>query len=278
MRVYLKPRRLYNTASNAAHAVPHPTAVDSKSATRPHGKNAMSFYQELSRHYDDIFAVDQAEMRFIAALLEGARHLLDIGCGTGNRTEHLAAPGRRIIGIDLDEGMIARAKAKKAAGLNGIDYDVLDMTEIDKKFKGTAFDGMVCLGNTLVHLPVEGISRMIGKAHALLVDGGLLVIQILNYDRILDNGICTLPDIDTKQATFTRAYSRACDGLHFLTSLRLKECGRVFHNDIILFPLRRNTLAGMLADAGFHTPDWYGSYSGTPLNQDSFVAIAACRK
>ena len=236
----------------------------------------MSFYQELSHHYDEIFAVDQEEMRFIASLFEGARLLLDIGCGTGNKTVHLAAPGRRVIGIDMDSAMIARAR--DMVGTSGVSYDVLDMLDIDKKFSSLAFDGIACLGNSLVHLSVDDISLLMTKAHAMLSEGGLLVIQILNYDRVLDDCVCTLPDIDTERATFTRAYSRACDGLHFLTGLHLKDCGRAFYNDVILFPLRRNALAGILAGAGFQRTDWYGSYAGAPLTRDSFVTIAACRK
>lgn len=236
----------------------------------------MSFYQELSHHYDEIFAVDQEEMRFIASLFEDAQMLLDIGCGTGNKTVHLAAPRRRVIGIDMDSAMIARAR--DMIGTSGISYDVLDMLDIDKKFSGLAFDGIACLGNSLVHLSVDDISLLIEKAYAMLAEGGLLVIQILNYDRVLDDCVSTLPDIDTDRVTFTRAYSRACDGLHFLTGLHLKDCGRAFYNDTILFPLRQNTLAGMLAGAGFRPPNWYGSYAGAPLTRDSFVVIVSCRK
>lgn len=236
----------------------------------------MSFYQELSHYYDEIFHVDQAEMAFIASLFKDTRLLLDIACGTGNKTLYLTAPGRRVIGMDVDSGMIARAR--ETAGTSGISYDVLDMRDMGEKYKGMAFDGIACLGNSLVHLSVQDIGLLIKKAYAMLTKGGLLVIQILNYDRILDQNICTLPDIDTEHVTFTRAYSRTRDGLHFLTSLRLKEQDRVFYNDVILFPLRQSALGGMLAEAGFQPPDWYGSYAGAPMTHDSFVAIAACRK
>lgn len=236
----------------------------------------MNFSQELRHYHDEIFAAERTEMHFVASLLEDAQLLLDIGCGTGNRTVRLAAPGRRIIGVDFRGDLIARAR--EAASERGVNYEMLDMLDIDKQFRGMTFDGMVCLGNTLVYLSVENILCLLERAYSLLARGGRLVIQTVNYDRILDNCVCTLPDIDTEHATVKRAYSRASDGLHFRTTLRIKACGRVFNDDIVLFPLRRNTLAGMLAGVGFEVPDWYGCYSGKPLTRDSFIVIAACRK
>ncbi len=236
----------------------------------------MDFYWELYRHYDELFAVDPAEMRGIAALFEGARLLLHIGCGAGSATVHLAAPGRRVIGIDPDAAMVAKAREK--AGAAGIRYETLHLLDLDKQFAGLIFDGMAWLDDSLALLSVEDIGLALEKAHTMLAEGGRLVIRLINYDRVLDNCVCALPDIDTKNATLTRAYRKAFDGLHCLTSLRLKDRGRVFSNDAVRFPLRRNTLAGMLAGIGFDAPDWYGDRAGNPLSPDSLTLIAACRK
>src|SRR5215813_12778864 len=44
----------------------------------------------------------------LAAELD-ARHILDLGCGTGLLTRELATPGRRVVGVDPAPAMLAFA-------------------------------------------------------------------------------------------------------------------------------------------------------------------------
>lgn len=235
----------------------------------------MGFYEELSRYYDEIFPVDNTEMRFFTELLAGKNTLLDIGCGTGNKTVHYAAPGRRITGIDLDGAMIA--KAREEHGLAGMEYRVLDMQSLDSAFAPGSFDGALCLGNTLVHLCEHGeLGRFLGSVRRLLTTDGRFLLQILNYDRILDKDIRSLPPLEGPNALFARRYRRDGPFLRFLTSLTLKASGETFDNDTLLYPLRREELAGLLKGVGFGTVTWYGSFDGAPLGPDSFILAALC--
>ena len=237
----------------------------------------MGFYQELSRHYDEVFAVDSAEMHYIAQLLQGRRRILDIGCGTGNRTVHLSAEAEQIVGIDLDEGMIAKAMLENAR--SNIHYAVADMLDIDTTFIREPFDGIVCLGNTLVHLPSpDAILEVLKKIYELLAPGGISILQILNYDRIINEKITCLPVIDTANTRFERRYAWLDGDMRFITTLTLKETGQSLHNDISLYPLRKEELSSMLAATGFLQTEYYGSYQGAPLQDDSFVTIAVSRK
>lgn len=237
----------------------------------------MSFYQELSRYYDEIFAVDDNEMRFIRDLLQGRKHILDIGCGTGNKTVYFSTEHNSVIGIDLDEGMIARAKAANADSGRDIRYAVVNMLEIDNVFAGLRFDGILCLGNTLVHLPSPAaIKNMLGKVHGLLSSDGVFVLQILNYDRIIEQKVNALPVIDTPNTRFLRRYAWEQGEMHFVTTLEIKNTGQTLHNDIVLYPLRKRELTDMLAAAGFTATDYFGSCQGAPHQNDSFVTIAVC--
>ena len=237
----------------------------------------MGFYQELSRYYDEIFSTDAEELRFLKERLAGKKRLLDIGCGTGNKTELFSAPDNTITAIDLDPDMIARARAEH--GQAGISYRVLDMSAIDLAFAPASFDGFLCLGNTLVHLgSSERIGQLLNKTYELLSDGGLGVIQILNYDRILDRQVDSLPVIETRRTRFYRTCARSGEQLRFITKLFLKETGETLENEIPLYPLRREQLCGLLRSAGFREVDFCGSYEGTPLEDDSFVVIAVCGK
>lgn len=53
-------------------------------------------------------------MPFYVGAAAGARVALDLGCGTGRLLPHLAAPGRRVIGVDASAPMLAAAAARAA--------------------------------------------------------------------------------------------------------------------------------------------------------------------
>lgn len=236
----------------------------------------MGFYQELSRYYDEIFAVNAEEMAFVRTLLQGATRILDIGCGTGNKTVHFGANAAEVVAVDLDEEMITKAKALNAR--SNIRYDVINMLEIDQAFRGMRFDGVVCLGNTLVHLPSpEAIQAVLEKIRVLLAAGGVCIVQILNYDRIIALKAHTLPVINTPNTRFTRDYEWRDGEMHFVTALELKKTGQTLHNDIVLYPLRKGEFGRMLRNAGFRQVDYYGSYLDGPHDDTSFVTIAVCR-
>lgn len=238
----------------------------------------MNFYSALSTYYDEIFAVTPNDMAFIDGLLAPHGHILDVGCGTGNKTAllHNAAS---ITAIDLDIGMIAYARTHHARP--HIRYDQMDMRQLAEYFgknaaRETTFDAVLCLGNTLVHLPEHEVGLFLRSAKELLREGGTCVVQILNYDRICDNNISELPVIETAHTTFTRSYRWIDGDMHFITSITLRATGEKLENDIILYPLRAKTLEQLFVAAGFRTVNMHGSFAGAPLTGDSFVCIAHC--
>ena len=235
----------------------------------------MDFYQRLSAYYDEIFAVDEGEMRFVKACLSGLTRLLDIGCGTGNKTVLLTEAGRDITGIDQDAAMIELARQRHAGP--GLSYEVLDMLDIGRAFRPGQFDGALCLGNTLVHLQSPAaIGGFLAMTRKLLAGGYRCVIQILNYDRILDRKISELPPLSTPRADFARSYKKQGELLLFETNLKIRESGQSIKNAIPLYPLRRAELEALLRQAGFGRADYYGSYQGAAHEPDSFVTIAVC--
>lgn len=231
----------------------------------------MSFYETLSRYYDEVFPVSPQEMRFVGGLLAGRRSLLDIGCGTGNKTILLAGDAVTM-GIDADPAMIAAAQTNNAK--DNIRYMPLDMLEIGKKLPQASFDAAVCLGNTLAHLTGSGdLVSFLGQARFVLAEGGEFIVQILNYDRILDNGIAELPVIETDHVVFRREYEWRGGEMYFVTTLAVKG-GETLRNAFVLNPIRFAELAEGLRNAGFADAAYYGSYAGEAYSADSFHLIA----
>lgn len=237
----------------------------------------MPFYQKISPWYDEIFPVDEQEVAFITDRIAGREHLLDIGCGTGNKTAPCSAAVKHTTAFDADAGMIAAARSNHARP--GIDYIAGTMETITAIAPSSSFDCALCLGNTLVHLEgPEAIENLLADTFRLLQSGGRLILQILNYDRILDENVTALPPLENDHIVFSRRYAQYGSRLRFITTLADKQNSSVIDNEVLLYPLRRDELTGILDKCGFTPVIWYGSYREEAHTPASFVTIAVCEK
>jgi len=99
----------------------------------------------------------------------GTGDVVDVGCGTGEFAIPLAQAGARVIGIDGDEQILERARAK--AGDERIDWRVglADALPVED---GSA-DAVVC-SLLLHHLQPEAKAATIAECHRVLRPGGRL--------------------------------------------------------------------------------------------------------
>ena len=227
----------------------------------------MDFYNSIAEYYENIFPLKPAKCSFVLDNIKNIKnaYILDIGCATGELSAAIAESDHihKIEAIDLDEPMIKLAKAKYPSPK--IEFSVLDMTLVDQVYKNNQFDAVVCFGNTLVHLPDRDIIyKMISGIKKVLKDNGIFLLQILNYEHILKNGISTLPLIDNKAIKFKRTYTLGTGRIGFDTELTLKETGRVIKNRINLYPLVKDDLHNMFLEAGFSTIEYYSSFNAAP--------------
>jgi len=121
------------------------------------------------------------------------RSLLDIGCGTGEHVAHFARAGVRAVGVDTSESMLEKAREHEACGegrfLTGDAVDLRAALSDELPF-GMA----ICLGNMLPHLREDReLHAMLDGLRGVLLPGGLFLLQLVNYVRILEGGIRHLP-------------------------------------------------------------------------------------
>lgn len=128
-----------------------------------------------------------AEGPFLSAVLDevGAQTVLDAACGSGGHALWLARHGCRVAGADVSPVMIDLARRKAAEAALDIPFTVADLANLQPAnlLPSTAFDAVLCLGNSLPHLQsqVELVAALRGMG-AVLGPNGLLVLQNLNYD------------------------------------------------------------------------------------------------
>ena len=97
--------------------------------------------------------------------------VLDVGCGDGAMTRYLASLGANAIGIETDDGQLARARA--AEPVNGASYQVGRGESLP--FADGAVDAVLYF-NSLHHLPAEAMAPALAEAARILAAGGLLLV------------------------------------------------------------------------------------------------------
>jgi len=183
----------------------------------------LAFYADISLVYDDLFPVSPEQRALFDSLMDdgGARSIVDCGCGTGSQLQPFAVAGLSCFGFDPDPSLIAIARRKLAAyPKTRVDTgSFADLTRL----VGAPSDLLMCLGNSLVHVPQAEASRFFADAAGGLTGFGTLLLQILNYERLKRDNVTELPLIRAAEGTveFRRRYEWEGDRkVLFRTSLR----------------------------------------------------------
>jgi len=178
-----------------------------------------------------------------------------------------------------------------------IDLLTGDMRDIARLFpRARSFALVYCLGNSIAHLndPAE-VSAVLTEVHRLLAPGGSIVIQIVNFDRLLaplaERGDAPLPDIRARDGAVVlrRRYkpvvprlggASGVPGVLFRTELELDspEGRRRVRNTTPLLVLTAGTLRALVERAGFTGTELFGGFDGSAWTPNSFPLILAAEK
>ena len=96
--------------------------------------------------------------------------MVDLGCGPGHTTAHLASLGLRALGVDVAPGMVAEATSQFPA-LEFEAADFLDLPYADQTFAG-------CLAfYCIVHLQRPQVKPALAEMYRVLKPNGLLLMS-----------------------------------------------------------------------------------------------------
>ena len=115
-----------------------------------------------------------------ATLLERYRddlrgRVLELGCGAGRVTGHLAGLAGEVHALDISAAMVDRARED----LPQVAFHVGDMTDLSA-FRDTPFDALLALYNVIDVLDDAERAAQLDRMHAVVVPGGLLVMSSHN--------------------------------------------------------------------------------------------------
>ena len=143
---------------------------------------AADYHLVYGDHWDDAVAGQGAVLDgLIREVHGGEADVLDCSCGIGTQAIGLALRGHRVVGTDISERSLERARAEAArlgASVSFAAADFRDLTGVSERF-----DVVLSCDNALPHLLEEAdISRALSAMHSRLRPGGLLLISIRDYD------------------------------------------------------------------------------------------------
>ncbi len=239
-------------------------------------------YDEFSADYDRFVnwpARLATELPFIARVLgeDVPRHILDAACGTGMHAIALARRGHSVVGADISPAMVEQARANAAAAGVRVSFVVAGLGELAGRL-GRDFDAVLCLGNSLPHLLTpEALHAALADFAACLRPGGTLLIQNLNYDRILARRERWMEPQSHREGEreyiFLRLYDFDLDGLLTFHVVTLQREGTgPWQQRVVstrLRPLRRAELTAALERAGFAEITVYGDMTGAPFDPEN---------
>ncbi len=243
--------------------------------------NKNKFYTSISNYYSEIFPYKPLQLQFVKKRLGRFENksILDVGCATGELAFHLAQERANVTGIDLNEDLLKKATEEKQHP--DLRFKKGNMLNIANDFQPNGFDAVLCFGNTLVHLPdLQSIEKMFKGVFETLKPGGKFLLQILNYDYILDEKVSELPLIETENIKFIRKYIFSDESRHvsFQTELHLKKIGQVITNETKLLALKSSELLHLLTGAGFTNIQFFANFKEETFGGKHLPLVACAEK
>jgi glycine/sarcosine N-methyltransferase len=263
-------------------------------------KKSQEFYTFLEKDYDKMINWEQRlsqEIPFLKTLFcsHQANSILDLGAGTGRHSLALAQEGFEVVGVEpfppflkiariqaqiLQEKLIAESRKPK------IEFIPAEFSNLLKKVK-KRFDALICLGNTLAHLPnLSALKKSCRDFFNLLLTKGIVVIQIIDAEAIPLNEYKYMPvrnwEEQGKEKIILRKYTRIAQDSFALSAIKLeKEMNgwKLEETSQKLLAINKKELTQALKQAGFGSFKYFSDFKGTPfVSKKNESLILVCQK
>lgn len=225
--------------------------------------NPSVFYDNISVFYDEMVNFDTS-LTIRGGLLKdfilpGMKTAADLGCGTGLDSVSLAMAGLNVTAFDISSGMIQLAEKNSIKrGLN-IKFINSGIDKISKEFYNK-FDIAVSLGNTLANLRPKTLKNALIKISKILHKKGMLVIQLLNYEKIRKTNKRIVRISNGKDKTIIRFYDIFKDKFNFnILKFNSSNPAEYEFNTSVIYPYKKKSMSEILMDSGFTDIKFFGS-------------------
>jgi SAM-dependent methyltransferase len=140
----------------------------------PAGERRYTEFEELFRGTREQI---QSRQHLYVDLMRGRGPVVDLGCGRGEFLELLTKADVQARGVDLDAGMVARARE------HGVEAEVGDLFEQLAAQPNNSLGG-VFSAQVIEHLAPDDMWRMLVECHRVLREDGLTIIETVNVHAV----------------------------------------------------------------------------------------------
>jgi glycine/sarcosine N-methyltransferase len=238
-------------------------------------KPVAEFYDWLAADYDRMTGFEKRfvqERPFFRLLVHRheIRTAVDAGSGTGFHSLLLAQLGVNVTAVDVSGEMLSRLE-QHAKALN-VSVRVLQASFAELPGRvSPPVDAVFCLGNTLPHLLTsDALEKALRSFAAVLRPGGVIFLQILNFDRILRSRERVQSVKESDGEVFVRFYDYEEKLIRF-NVLRLRKERESFRhelNSVVLRPLLARDVTETLARTGISGIRTFGGITLEPFAPD----------
>jgi SAM-dependent methyltransferase len=166
-----------------SRALPYTAGGVLEHFSAPVGGMVIGYRRGPDRHesayvsFEEVFRGSEERVRerqeVYLGLLAGQEPVLDAGCGRGELLDLLRDRGVAALGVDLDEGMVERSRAK------GHEVELGEANRYLERLSDGEL-GAVFSAQVIEHLPYKELMRFLELSHAKLRPGGVFVAETVN--------------------------------------------------------------------------------------------------
>jgi glycine/sarcosine N-methyltransferase len=223
------------------------------------------FYDSISGEYDRMTGFEQRFVRerpFIKMLVDrhGIQTALDAGTGTGFHALLLAQLGVQVTAVDISPAMISALEGHAASmgvSIATVVAPFRDLPDLIRKPQDVVFS----LGNTMAHASShDELVEFLVAFRRVLRPGGMLLLQLLNYRRVLAAKESTQIVREEGDTRYVRSYAYEDTRVRF--NITREYAGGVQPANtisVLLTPFTDDDLRAGLVAAGFADVRIYGS-------------------
>ncbi len=220
------------------------------------------------------------------------RRVADVGCGTGRHAVIFASWGLDVAGVDPSAAMLEQARAHAQSEGAAVRFVQGGFGDLARLRLGTV-DAVTCTGNALPHVAgLSGLAEAFADFAAVLRPGGVVILHLLNHDRLLARRARAIPPVVRDDTEGTWVFLRVMDypdegiGFDFATLHRPADAWEtgapwdVASRRSVHTALPTGVLVERLESGGFAEIRLYGDHTGKQFDpgEDESVIVVATRQ